>query len=323
MENTNFAAIPPTWGDYARDLFPAEQTVMDGQAFILEYADWQLSVRHRRPATIEAYVTVLGEWLDWVFPQSLWAATVPQAEGFVTRPRSRRAHGRVGAPGTQRRDVAILRSAYQYAWERGYTPNHLMRGLHAPQVHNKDPKPILDEHWVALWSNPRLSPSDVAALGLGYVCGLRRQEIYGATVSMVTPTEIVEFRRKGGKTQTLPWATMLNVLTQRLPHVLPDPMRFPAALAELVENQRGTDPLLRWVCIEESAFNKKMHKWCAEVGVPRYSPHQLRHSCATNLVRAGVPMPLVSQLMGHSNPQTTYRYVRAGGRELTEWLENR
>jgi integrase len=306
-------------------LFPwneqaAAEVNFENQALIIEWLDWQLNIRHRTPKTMTTYGVMLNKFSDWIYPQSLLEATIPQMEGFIVRPRERRAHGLIGAPGTQRRDVAILRSFYQYMWERNHTSFHKARALHSPKVHNVDPKPIPDEDWLALWNKRDLSPSDIAGLGLGYICGLRRKEIYSLQISQITPTEIVQFRRKGGKVRTLPWAIMQSVLIQKLPHLLPDPRRFVTAVDSLTNGRNGTDPLLRWTCLDESSFNKKIHQWCDELGIPRYSPHQLRHSCATNLVRAGVPIPLVSTMLAHADPQTTMRYVKAGGRELGDWL---
>lgn len=39
-----------------------------------------------------------------------------------------------------------------------------------------------------------------------------------------------------------------------------------------------------------------------------FVPHMLRHTCATRLVQAGVPLPQVMKWMGHKNIQTTMRY---------------
>lgn len=40
-----------------------------------------------------------------------------------------------------------------------------------------------------------------------------------------------------------------------------------------------------------------------------FVPHMLRHSCATRLVRAGVPLPHVMKWMGHRSMQVTLRYT--------------
>ena len=61
----------------------------------------------------------------------------------------------------------------------------------------------------------------------------------------------------------------------------------------------------------------------SQANVPHIAPHQLRHSCATNLLRAGLPLPIASNLLNHANVHTTMRYMKAGGDELSEWLRAR
>jgi integrase/recombinase XerD len=39
------------------------------------------------------------------------------------------------------------------------------------------------------------------------------------------------------------------------------------------------------------------------------NPHRLRHTCATDMVRAGMSLPALQKLMGHSQIQTTMLYV--------------
>jgi integrase len=62
----------------------------------------------------------------------------------------------------------------------------------------------------------------------------------------------------------------------------------------------------------------------SKAGVPDVTIHDLRRTFITRLVRAGVPMPTVQKLAGHSNIQTTLTYynwvstedLRAGIRKL-------
>lgn len=319
----NHGDVPSEWKLYSLGVLPAEaNTSVANETLIIEYQDWQVNVRLRTPRTIEAYGYTLRCWNDWLWPQSLLTATVSQMEAFSIRTRIRRAQGKVGKPGTIRRDTAILRSFYQWAWERDYTQTHIAKGLHSPPVHNVDPKPIPDEHFLAMWNHPKRTVSDIAALGLAYYCGLRRSEILHLQVGMVTPTQIIEFRRKGGMNFTLPWAEMVNVLHAKLPHLVPDELKLGRALGSLVEGRAADEPLLRWSSLGEASFNKRMIAWTNQAGTPRYSPHQARHGCATNLVRAGVPLPLVARMLNHTSTVTTMRYVQAGGRELNEWLTN-
>ena len=58
-----------------------------------------------------------------------------------------------------------------------------------------------------------------------------------------------------------------------------------------------------------------------KLGHHPFTPHQLRHSCATNLVKAGVPIHIVKQVMNHRDIQTTMGYVKVASSDLSDWLE--
>jgi site-specific recombinase XerD len=46
------------------------------------------------------------------------------------------------------------------------------------------------------------------------------------------------------------------------------------------------------------------------------TPHQLRHTYATEMLRAGVSLPAVMQLLGHKNIQMTLRYIQVNQTDL-------
>jgi integrase len=53
-----------------------------------------------------------------------------------------------------------------------------------------------------------------------------------------------------------------------------------------------------------------LHQVCHSLGLPtRLVPHQLRHTYATQMIRAGVSFPALMTLLGHTSPDMTMRYV--------------
>lgn len=60
---------------------------------------------------------------------------------------------------------------------------------------------------------------------------------------------------------------------------------------------------------------------CQEAGVPTGRPfgitlHSLRHTAATRLINGQLPIQMVSRILSHQNPQTTYRYISANNETL-------
>lgn len=52
-----------------------------------------------------------------------------------------------------------------------------------------------------------------------------------------------------------------------------------------------------------------------------FSTHQLRHTCATQLIESGVPLPEVKMVLGHATIDTTMRYIHVCGPEKKKAIE--
>jgi site-specific recombinase XerD len=42
----------------------------------------------------------------------------------------------------------------------------------------------------------------------------------------------------------------------------------------------------------------------------KHGPHSLRHSLASNLLKSNEPLPVISEILGHSSTETTMDYLR-------------
>ena len=56
-------------------------------------------------------------------------------------------------------------------------------------------------------------------------------------------------------------------------------------------------------------FSRSMTEYFAQQGVPRCTPHLLRHTYASRLANTNVPINVISQMLCHSSIVTTQRYI--------------
>ncbi len=65
-------------------------------------------------------------------------------------------------------------------------------------------------------------------------------------------------------------------------------------------------------------FDKKTKQW---VQKPLH-PHHLRHSSAVNMMRQGMPLPVISAILGHASIDITYRmYLHVSSEVKKEWMD--
>ena len=65
-----------------------------------------------------------------------------------------------------------------------------------------------------------------------------------------------------------------------------------------------------------------LHQVCHSLGLPtRIVPHQLRHTYATEMLRAGVSFLAVMKLLGHTSPEMTMRYLDVALNDLQREFE--
>jgi integrase len=66
-----------------------------------------------------------------------------------------------------------------------------------------------------------------------------------------------------------------------------------------------------------SQLRDYLHQVCYSLGLStRIVPHQLRHTFATEMLRAGVSFPVLMKLLGHTSPEMTMLYVEVALNDL-------
>lgn len=323
---------------------PAVRSIRDDNgALVRSYLDWQQNQRGRSPSTIYDYAHRLASLLEWLDGTPFEAATVRQLEAWVQRRRGGNALGKPGMPATKAKDVAVARSLYDYLEGHGLVERNPCRNLHGPTVHNVLPRPVPEETWMHLWTHPDLSDEARVVYGLGFFCGLRRSEIAQLEVDQVSvlSRQLMGFKRKGGGTDVLPYGETVGVFSDLLPHLIDgDADTFLRPFHAAVDARRGRRYLLDWgerqsafalkrrrhglvdeVANDPDWVNRNLKRWNRHCGLDQYeiTPHSLRHSTATYLLKAGMPIEMVAELLNHSNIQITRRYAKIGADGVAAW----
>jgi integrase len=209
-------------------------------------------------------------------------------------------------------------------------PCQVAHGFHQPFLHRrplglgrarcelsrlrvKEPRltivPLSVEEVARFWASFRTT-RDLAIVGLMLMHGLRSAEVMALNCEDVLLAEgQLRVRGKGSKLRFLPLAPET---TQLLDHYLrlerPDPCS--AALFVVLKGpargQRITAAGLR------SLF--RHHR--RTTGIPMANPHRFRHTFATDMVRAGISLPALMQLMGHADIETTMHYVQVSPQDV-------
>jgi integrase len=72
---------------------------------------------------------------------------------------------------------------------------------------------------------------------------------------------------------------------------------------------------------EPTRTNRILKNACMKAGVPVISWHKLRHSCATQLLACGVPMPAIKEVLGHTSLEVTSIYAHVVPGLMWEYMQ--
>jgi integrase/recombinase XerD len=145
---------------------------------------------------------------------------------------------------------------------------------------------------------------DAAMIHLMYASGLRVSELCGLKLrDLDTKGGIVAALGKGGKRRLIPVGEVaLNHLGVYLAEVRP--RVAPAGATVLFVSPRGR-------ALTRQGFWKLLKRYARVAGIMHpISPHKLRHSFATHLLRGGADLRAVQAMLGHADLGTTEIYTR-------------
>ena len=210
--------------------------------------------------------------------------------------------------------LSVMRGMGDYLVREGVWTSNPLRWMKGPKLspYSRLPKRIDATQMQALWRQAALRRSGyhrhlrLAVLAMLYGTGLRRGELERLDVSSWDREEGV-LRidgRKTGRERMVPvpalaYQCIESYLPQR--HNQLDKLGLIDQPALLV-NSEGRR-------LRGDSISKIVHTLARRSGMRLHSLHQFRHSCASDLLEAGVGLPEVQRILGHQGIGTTVRYV--------------
>jgi len=202
------------------------------------------------------------------------------------------------------RILVTVRGLHQFlSRERGFA--NPAKEIPIPRVGMRLPKAITHSEIELIFRN--ISPGDRATRDLAlleflYGAGARISEAVDLNIGdLDLESELVRLRGKGSKERIVPVGfKALDAVSAYLVRGRPSLARVPSPALFL--NSRG-GRLSR-----QSAWNI-LKTAATKAGLPKVTPHTLRHSFATHLLENGADIRVVQELLGHSSIATTQIYT--------------
>ncbi len=151
---------------------------------------------------------------------------------------------------------------------------------------------------------------DRALLELLYGTGVRVSEVCGIDVADIDHSRrVVRVRGKGGRERSVPY----GVPAQR---ALDDWLRQGRPVLAVPESRDALLLGARGGRLHPTTARRIVGGYAEAAGLPRISPHALRHTAATHLLEGGADLRAVQELLGHSSLASTQIYTHVSVERL-------
>lgn len=250
-----------------------------------------------------------GTWLKSRRPRPMIEAI--DAE-LITRYLEHRAHFR--AKSTVYGTLSTMRGFGDYLVREGYWRQNPLRWMKGPKItpYQRLPRRIDRTHMEELWKAAAHAQGEfsralwVTVLALLYGTGLRRGELERLDIEAFDRSHatLKIDGRKTGRERCVPLSDLIERCLEAYAVARHNVLERTGKLGEraLLVSRRGER-------LTAQGISNAIHTFARRAGVPLVTVHQFRHSCASDLLEAGVHLAEVQRILGHSGIATTVRYA--------------
>ncbi|MEE8518497.1 MAG: tyrosine recombinase [Dehalococcoidia bacterium] len=227
---------------------------------------------------------------------------------------------------TRARKIAAVRSLFGFLAEEAIVTHNPAEHLRAKRQGQTLPDVLSEDEVVALLETAEAKPGaegvrDRTMLELTYAAGLRVSEVVGPLgielASLQLDSGWVRVMGKGSKERVVP---LYPGIVDRIQHYIREVR--PILLSRGAQQRSLSRQTALFLNANGRALTRQgfwlILKRCgAMAGIPsRLSPHTLRHSFATHLLRGGASLRHVQEMLGHANISTTQIYTHLSGDQV-------
>ena len=252
---------------------------------------------------------LLEEWADWMIAASYAERTIKDRPAIIRQLENRLGKPAITAstrdlqkwlatpwrPSTRQTYVFALRAFYSWLQKTGRRRDNPCDDLASARVPRRKPRPMTDRDFEAVLAT-RMHRSTRVMVLLAAYAGLRVHEIAKIHSDDVdVDNRILTVTGKGGVTRYIPLHDELLPHTGRVGWWFPNPK----------DNALGPAGTIHVLANSVSGILSHVITRAGVAG----TPHTLRHRFATRLLKAGVDIRVVQELMGHASISTTSLYI--------------
>lgn len=274
--------------------------------FVNEFINYLEVERGLAPNTLESYGSDLRQFHKYLQVDDTEFLKTANRNSILAYLNSLQNKGR--AVSTISRNLAAIKSFYQYLVRERYLEKDPAAILESPKLEKKLPKILTIQEVELLLKQPNiLLPAglrDKAMLELLYATGIRVSELIALNISDVNlELGYVKCFGKGSKERIVPMGSIaikcvqeyINKGRQKLVRTYEEPA--------LYVNHHGNR-------LTRQGFWKIIKKYAQDADINKeITPHTLRHSFATHLLENGADLRSVQEMLGHADISTTQIYT--------------
>lgn len=264
--------------------------------------------------TVEAYRHDLGKFSEFATGELGGAWQSGDVDQHTIRAYMQFLADKGNAAVSRGRKLATLKSFFKYLLSEDKIKSDPVAQVRMPKIQQKEPSYLTEQEYKRLLKVVKNNATkyfklrDTAIITMLLGTGLRLNELVQMNIGDVNfEDNTIKVTRKGNQERILPTSEEVLIVIQRYLRT-----REGVLLHEplfLSKRNKRIDTASVWHLVKKYLKQAQIEK-------EKLSPHTLRHTFATTLLKQGENLLTIKQLLSHKNLRTTERYLHINGEDL-------